>query len=181
MSRQSSLDVDTNTIQQGSDKKWLVLCTAIFLGAVVTRFLYLGDKPFHHDESLHAYYSHRVAHGHPHEYSALLHGPVLYYLTGAFMAVFGASEFLARAPAALCSVALVVLPLFWRGLLGKPIAAAVSILFLLSPTMMYFGRFLREDAFNSLWIVAGLSSFVAFLSNQKPRYAILASAFLALQ
>jgi uncharacterized protein (TIGR03663 family) len=122
-----------------------------------------------------------VAHGHPHEYSALLHGPVLYYLTGAFMAVFGASEFLARAPAALCSVALVVLPLFWRGLLGKPIAAAVSILFLLSPTMMYFGRFLREDAFNSLWIVAGLSSFVAFLSNQKPRYAILASAFLALQ
>jgi len=122
-----------------------------------------------------------VAQGHPHEYSALLHGPVLYYLTGAFMSVFGAGEFLARVPAALCNIALVVLPLFWRRLLGKPIAAAVSLLFLLSPTLMYFGRFLREDAFNSLWIIACLSSFCAFLVNQKPRFALLASAFLALQ
>ena len=178
---QSDLDVNSSTNRQRSDRKWLWLCAAIVFGAVVTRFLYLADKPFHHDESLHAYYSNRVALGHPHEYSALLHGPVLYYLTGAFMAVFGASEFLARVPAALCSVVLVVLPLFWKKLLGKPIAAAIAILFLLSPTMMYFGRFLREDAFNSLWIVAGLSSFFAFLSSQSPRHAILATAFLALQ
>lgn len=178
---QSVLGEDSITEQRKNDRKWQMLCLAIFLCAIVTRFLFLDDKPYHHDESLHAYYSNRVAQGHPHEYSALLHGPVLYYLTGAFMAVFGAGEFLARVPAALCSVALVMLPLFWRRLLGKPAALAVSLFFLLSPTLMYFGRFLREDAFNSFWIIACLSSFCAFLVNQKPRYAILASAFLAMQ
>lgn len=181
MSVQSDFSQNSNTNQRMVDKKWALLCAAIAIGAVLSRFLFLDEKPFHHDESLHAYYSNRVAQGQPHEYSALLHGPVLYYLTGAFMAAFGASEYLARVPAALCNVALVLLPLLWTRFIGRPAAAALSILLLLSPTLMYFGRFLREDAFNSLWIVGCLSSFCAYLVSQRPRYAILASAFLALQ
>jgi len=85
LSMNSSPEVNNNTHKHRSDRTWLLLCSIVFLSAVITRLLFLDDKPYHHDESLHAYYSNRVAQGHPHEYSALLHGPVLYYLTGAFM------------------------------------------------------------------------------------------------
>ena len=160
---------------------WFLICAFIAVLAGISRFLFLAEKPYHHDESLHAYYSHRVAQGNPHEYSALLHGPVLYYLVGTFMAIFGAGEFIARFPAALCSVALVVLPLFWSRSIGRAAAVCISMLLLLSPTFMYFGRFLREDSFNSLWIGCSLAGFFAYHWWGKPWHAIAGSAFLAMQ
>jgi len=169
----------TNKLLEG--KGWFLVCGLIALAAVLTRFLFLADKPYHHDESLHAYYSHRVSDGHPHEYSALLHGPVLYYLVGAFMAIFGSDDFTARFPSAACNVLLVLLPLFWRRALGNGTALVISLFLLLSPTFMYFGRFLREDAFNSLWIGLSLASFFAYHWWGKPWQAVVAAAFLAMQ
>lgn len=168
-----------NWLNEG--RSWLIVCSGVVIAAAISRFLFLADKPYHHDESLHAYYSLNVSRGSPHEYSALLHGPVLYYLVGAFMAIFGADDFLARFPAALCNVALVILPLFWHRSIGKVAALAISLFLLLSPTFMYFGRFLREDAFNSLWIGCSLASFFAYHWWGKPWHAVCASAFLAMQ
>jgi uncharacterized protein (TIGR03663 family) len=160
---------------------WPWVCIAIAILALCSRLLFLSEKPFHHDESLHAYYSNRVAHGHPHEYSALLHGPVLYYLVGAFMAVFGTGEFNARFPAAAANILLVLLPLLWSRSLGRVAALAISVFFLVSPTFMYFGRFLREDGFNSLWIAASLAGFFSYYRSGKPWHAVAATAFLAMQ
>lgn len=160
---------------------WWWTCTIVACLGLLSRLLFLADKPFHHDESLHGYYSHRVALGFPHEYSALLHGPVLYYFVGFFMAVFGVSDWTARLPAALCSVALVLLPLLWSRRLGRASALMISIFLLLSPTFMYFGRFLREDAFNTLWIAASLAGFFAYRWSGKPWQALATSVFLALQ
>jgi uncharacterized protein (TIGR03663 family) len=181
LSLNQSNDCDYSTGSKRFDTKWLIFSCAIVIAALLSRLLFLDDKPFHHDESLHGYYSNRVAQGHPHEYSALLHGPVLYYLTGAFMAVFGTGELQSRLPAALCGVGLVLLPLFWGRALGKAAAAAIAIFALTSPTLMYFGRFLREDAFNTFWILACLASFCGFFVSRKPRYAVLSAVFLALQ
>jgi uncharacterized protein (TIGR03663 family) len=149
--------------------------------ASLSRFLFLDEKPFHHDESLHAYYSHRVSLGNAHEYSALLHGPVLYYLVGAFMAIFGSNDLTARLPAAICGVFIVMIPLLWRKKIGAVAAAAISVFLLLSPTMTYFGRFLREDAFNSLWICISLAAFFGFRWTGKTWMAVCSSAFLAMQ
>jgi uncharacterized protein (TIGR03663 family) len=157
------------------------VCFVIALLAILSRFLFLTDKPFHHDESLHAYYSNRVALGNPHEYSALLHGPVLYYLVGAFMAVFGTGEFTARFPAAAANVLLILLPLFWSRNIGRAAAFSLSVFLLFSPTWMYFGRFLREDGFNSLWIAASLGGFFSYYRSGKPWHAVAATAFLAMQ
>jgi uncharacterized protein (TIGR03663 family) len=159
----------------------LTLCGLIAVFAGLSRILFLNDKPYHHDESLHAYYSNRVAQGHPHEYSALLHGPVLYYFVGAFMKVFGAGETTARLPAALCGIAIVLLPLLWRKKIGSAAAAAISLFLLFSPTFMYFGRFLREDAFNSLWIACSLAGFFGFRWTGQAWMAVCSSVFLALQ
>lgn len=160
---------------------WLLFCGIFVILAGLSRFLFLDDKPYHHDESLHAYYSNRVAQGFPHEYSALLHGPVLYYLTGIFMRFFGADDFTARLPAAICGVLIALVPLFWRKRIGTVAAAAIALFILMSPTLMYFGRFLREDAFNSLWICISLACFFAYRWTGKPAMSIGCSAFLAMQ
>jgi uncharacterized protein (TIGR03663 family) len=169
----------TNKVLEG--RGWFLICSLVAMAAIITRFLFLADKPYHHDESLHAYYSHRVSEGHPHEYSALLHGPVLYYLVGAFMVVFGSDDFTARFPAAACNVLLVLLPLFWRRALGNGTALVISLFLLLSPTFMYYGRFLREDAFNSLWIGLSLAGFFGYHWWGKPWHAVAAAAFLSMQ
>ncbi|MEY3902465.1 MAG: hypothetical protein RL189_1771, partial [Pseudomonadota bacterium] len=181
MSSNDSTENDINTNWLRSGRVWLIVCglTAVFAG--LSRILFLSDKPYHHDESLHAYYSNRVAQGHPHEYSALLHGPVLYYFVGAFMKVFGVGETTARLPAALCGIAIVLLPLLWRKRIGSVAATAISLFLLLSPTFMYFGRFLREDAFNSLWIACSLAGFFGFRWTGQAWMAVCSSVFLALQ
>jgi uncharacterized protein (TIGR03663 family) len=46
---------------------------------------------------------------------------------------------------------------------------------------MYYGRFLREDAFNSLWIGLSLAGFFAYHWWGKPWQAVLAAAFLSMQ
>jgi uncharacterized protein (TIGR03663 family) len=171
---------DVSTSSRNSGSLWLWLAAGIAIVAAISRFLFLSDKPFHHDESLHAYYSNRVAQGFPHEYSALLHGPVLYYFVGAFMKVFGVGDYSARLPAAICGVLIVLLPLLWRKKIGVVSAYAISIFLLFSPTFMYFGRFLREDAFNSLWMACSLAGFLGYRWTRKPWMAVASSSFLAL-
>ena len=171
-------DVSTSSRNIGS--LWIWLAAGIAVVAVISRFLFLADKPFHHDESLHAYYSHRVAQGFPHEYSALLHGPVLYYSVGAFMKVFGVGDFSARMPAAICGVLIILLPFLWRRKIGLVSATAIAIFLLFSPTFMYFGRFLREDAFNSLWMACSLAGFFGYRWTREPWMAVTSSSFLAL-
>ncbi|MFZ9519535.1 MAG: flippase activity-associated protein Agl23 [Silvanigrellaceae bacterium] len=180
MSAGESPNQDVSTSSRNSSNLWIWFAAGVAVVEAVSRFLYLSDKPFHHDESLHAYYSHRVSQGFPHEYSALLHGPVLYYFVGAFMTFFGVGDISARLPAAICGVFLVLLPLFWRKRIGLVTSGFISIFLLLSPTFMYFGRFLREDSFNALWMACSLAGFFGYRWTRSPWMAVASSTFLAL-
>ena len=44
------------------------------------RLVQLGEKPFHHDESLHAWFGWRLATGEGYAYDPVYHGPVQFYL-----------------------------------------------------------------------------------------------------
>ncbi len=140
--------------------------------AVFSRFWDLGAKPFHHDESLHAYYSHIIATGGVREYDPLLHGPFLYYFVGFWQFVSnvlfgtGLSDVTARAPAAFFGVLVVMSPLLVRKLCGSIGTLVLMLFFLISPTTLYFGRFLREDVFTSIWVLGTL--FGAALSRILP-------------
>jgi uncharacterized protein (TIGR03663 family) len=151
----------------------------LLVAAIVSRFLFLDAKAFHHDESLHAYYSHRVAGGSPHEYSALLHGPFLYYFTGAVMWIMGSTDFVARSAAALFGVGLVATPLLMRRFWGSTATLALMALFLTSPMTLYFGRFLREDAFVSVWVVGTVFGGFLFWRERKAWALYLSVAMLA--
>ena len=47
------------------------------------RFIALGERAFHHDESQDAYFSYLFRQSGDYEYNPLLHGPLRFYLTGA--------------------------------------------------------------------------------------------------
>jgi uncharacterized protein (TIGR03663 family) len=151
----------------------------ILLLAVLSRFLFLDMKAFHHDESLHAYYSNRVANGNVHEYSALLHGPFLYYFVGLIMWVFGSTDEVARGAAALFGVFIIALPLLTRRLLGPVATLSLMALLLISPSFLYFGRFLREDAFTTVWVLGAVLGGLVFWLQRKPWALYFSTAMMA--
>lgn len=177
----NSIDVKTSRLANLLSRPaffWSIAGT-LLLAAVLSRFLFLDDRAFHHDESLHAYYSNRVAKGSAHEYTALLHGPFLYYFTGAVMWIFGASDFVARSASALFGVLLVALPLLMRRFWGPVATLALMVIFLVSPMTLYFGRFLREDAFTNVWALGTVFAAFIFWNTRATWSLYLATALMA--
>ncbi|MCM8748623.1 TIGR03663 family protein [Thermomicrobiaceae bacterium CFH 74404] len=127
----------------------LLLYVAIALAALLSRFWDLGSRALHHDESLHAYYSWIYAEGEGYIHHPLMHGPALFHLDALAYLLFGATDYVTRVPAAVFGVALVLLPALLRGegLLGRWGALLASFLLLVSPSTLYFSRFIRHDIF----------------------------------
>src|ERR1041385_5422051 len=88
-----------------------ILHPALLATAVILRVLWLGQRPLHHDESIHAYYSWRILTVGPsdYRYDPVYHGPVLYYLTALFEGLLGPSDASARMLAVATGVGLVAL------------------------------------------------------------------------
>ncbi len=140
----------------------ILLYAALALAALLSRFWDLGSRALHHDESLHAYYSWIYAEGEGYIHHPLMHGPALFHLDALAYLLFGATDYVTRVPAAAFGVALVLLPALLRGerLLGRWGALCASFLLLVSPSILYFSRFIRHDIF----ALAGTCLlFIAFL------------------
>ncbi len=117
------------------------------LAALALRLAELGDKPLHHDESLHAWFAWRLVSGEGYEYDPIYHGPVQIYLTSLAYMILGVGDAAARVAPALVGAATVLLPLFLRRQLGNVAALSASVALCLSPSFLYFNRFAREDAY----------------------------------
>src|SRR5437870_902836 len=112
---------------------WIPFWGVILFGAIL-RFWGLGDKPLHHDESLHAYFSLQLMHNlenwagcfNPgvtcYQYDPLLHGPfqfhiiALVYKISQVLGVYdhGVNTFTVRIAAATLGTVIVGLPYFLR-------------------------------------------------------------------
>ncbi|MGB0384285.1 MAG: flippase activity-associated protein Agl23 [Ardenticatenaceae bacterium] len=133
-------------------RNWaLLLLASLVLLAIGSRFWDLGSRALHHDESLHAFYSFEFYDKGVYEHDPLMHGPVLFHLTALGYWLFGASDFTSRLMPAILGVFLVWAPWKFRDWLGTKGALATSALILISPTLLYYTRFLRHDAFFVVW------------------------------
>lgn len=152
------------------------LFALLLLIALLLRLLWLGARPLHHDESIHAYYSWRILTEGPadYRYDPVYHGPSLYYLTALLHAAFGPSDVSARLLAVLASVGLVALAWPLRPLLGRREALAFAVLVTFSPTLGYYGRSLRHDMPIAFFTLAALIAFLHFLRSGRRRDAYLA-------
>jgi uncharacterized protein (TIGR03663 family) len=136
----------------------------LMLVGMALRFWDLGDKAFHHDESLHAFYSWRLFDGEGYVHDPMMHGPLLFELNALIYLIFGASDFTARLMPAVFGVALIGLPFLLRHELGRAGAIAAAVLFTVSPAFLYFSRFIRHDIYVdvfTLLLVIGVFRYLA--------------------
>ena len=117
----------------------------IFLLAVFTRFYMLGERVMSHDESLHTRHSWDLYSNGIYHHTPLMHGPILFHATAFFYYLFGDNDFTSRIYTSLLGVGMVMFPLLFRRWLGRTGAILASVMLLISPLILYYNRYIRED------------------------------------
>jgi uncharacterized protein (TIGR03663 family) len=131
---------------------WEVALYALFIVlAIVSRFYDLGARAMSHDESLHTYFSYQLANGRGFQHTPLMHGPFIFHITALSYFLFGANDFTSRVPIAIFGVVLVILPVFFRHWLGRTGALATSFMLLISPSILYHARYIRQEESILVW------------------------------
>lgn len=152
----------------------------LMVGAAVLRFWDLDLRAMHYDESLHAYYSWKLFTGLGYDHEPWMHGPFQFYGTWPIYWLFGASDYAARVLPALFGTILVGLPYFLRGYLGRMGGLVTAMFFVISPTILYFSRFARNDIYILVWTLALVICLWRYLEERRSRYLYLSAAFLGL-
>jgi uncharacterized protein (TIGR03663 family) len=154
----------------------------ILLGviAVVACFYNLGARAQSHDESLHALYSWKLFAGEGYEHNPMMHGPFLFHINALMYLLFGTSDFTARISAALFGVVLVLLPALLRKELGRVGALIVSALTLISPTTLYYARYIRNDIYMMVWAMLMAIALFRYLETRKAGWIYLGAIAVTL-
>ncbi|MBF8266763.1 MAG: 2 protein [Dehalococcoidia bacterium] len=152
----------------------------LILVALVMRLWDLGSRAMGYDESLHTYYSFRLAEGLGFQHTPMMHGPFQFHGMAFLMFLFGDSESSARLLVALFGTALVGLPYFLRDRLGRIGALATAVMLAFSPMMLYYSRYARDDIIMAVWALALVVLIWRYLDEGKPRYLYLSALVLAL-
>ncbi len=146
--------------------------------AVLTRFWDLGSRALHHDEAQHAYFSWIYAIGGGYVHDPLLHGPFLFHANALISLLFGATDATARFMPAATGVAIVMLPWFLRGpkLFGRWGALSASVFLLLSPSILYYSRFIRHDVYTLIGALLLFIAIARYVEQPDPRWALFGAA-----
>ena len=122
----------------------------LLLLSLALRLWDLGSRAYHHDESIHGWFSYDLAQKGEYIYDPIYHGPVQYFMVASTFRILGDSDFTARLPAALGGVGLVAMAMLLRARFGRGAAFASGVLLAVSPNILYFTRFCREDVWSLL-------------------------------
>jgi len=145
---------------------WLII--AITAGGAFLRFWDLQSKPFMHDESLFAYFSYCVYPLFNYRYDPLLHGPMLEHLTALLYFVFGDTNFTARFWPAFLGTICIFLCWPFRRQISLSGAIACAAMICLSPTLLYYSRFLRNDIFLLFFELVTILFFIQWQKSGRP-------------
>ena len=169
-----------STERIGGNIGWLELgfLTLIML-ALVMRLWELDGRVMHYDEAIHLQYSWRLANLEAFIHSPWMHGPFQIELTALVLRILGDTDFTARLAYVIFGSALVGLPYFLRDYMGRSGAFFASVMLMLSPALLYFSRFGRNDILMAFWGVALFILLWRYIHRSENRYLYLASAVLA--
>jgi uncharacterized protein (TIGR03663 family) len=152
-----------------------------FLVALVSRLWGLGARVMSHDESLHVYYSWLLAAGHGYAHNPVMHGPSLFEFTALMNMLFGASDFSSRLAPVILGIFLAMgVPQLLKPWLGRFGALAASALFLISPYILYFSRYIRHDVQVIAWTSLAAFAILSYLRERQDRFLLLLAAALGL-
>ncbi len=165
---------------EGKIRKEILIFGVILILAVVSRFYDLGARVMSHDENTHVFYAWRFYRGQGLAHDPLMHGPFHLHLVALSYFLFGDNDVTARIPSVLFSIATIGFMWFYKPYLGKIGRILAALLFLISPYMLYYGRYVRNEAFVALFGVVTIWSILRFLDTEDYRYAYALMAATAL-
>jgi len=152
---------------------------AIHLGLLLVAALLclyaLGERPYHHDEAIHAFYSWKISRDGVgvYKYDPVYHGLVLYYAAAAVMKVLGDGDFTGRLSAVLFGLGTMGLAWPLRRWLGRWGAICFLALLTFSPSWIYFARFVRHDVYLALFVLASVYAAFRYGETRRPLYMYL--------
>jgi uncharacterized protein (TIGR03663 family) len=159
---------------------WLTALVVIGALAFATRFWSLGDRPLHHDESIHAHQSYTLMKDGNWRYDPAYHGPFLYYANALVYRLLGVTNTTARLLPAIFGVLLIAAAIPLSRWIGQRAAFAYALLVLISPHLTYFSRFIREDLYSLVFTLGTILAFQMFLETDRAKWLTLASVSFAL-
>lgn len=148
--------------------------------AIITRFYDLESRVMSHDETSHVYFAWLFNQGRGYSHDPVTHGPLQFHLVALSYFMFGDNDFTARIPAALFSVATIAFMWNYRRLLGRSGAIIAAVLLLISPYLLYYGRYVRNEAFVAFFGVVNLWAILRYLESGANRYLYWLTAINAL-
>ena len=165
---------------------------AVMVVALGLRLFEISGRPMHYDEAIHLHYGWKLANsaggllgwpwifGTDYIHSAWMHGPFQIEMTALIFTIFGDTDFTSRLGYALFGTALVGLPYFLRRQIGPRGALIAAVMLALSPALLYFSRFGRNDIIMMFWAVSLFILMWRYLDSGRRLNLYLASAILAL-
>lgn len=182
---------DISTIQK---KSWLdrriinspainiemVLFAIILIMAIFTRLYMLEPRVMSHDETSHTYFSWLFYKGNGYAHDPVTHGPLQFHLVALSYFLFGDSDTTARIPAAIFSVATVAFMWAYRRYFGRAGALIAALLLTISPFMLYYGRYVRNEAFVAFFGVVMIWSMLRYLDTAANKYLYIFTAVTVL-
>lgn len=158
----------------------VLIFSLIILAAVVTRFYNLGARVMSHDESLHTYFSWLLYRGQGYQHTPMMHGPWQFHWIALSYFLFGASDFTARIPAAVFGIATIAMTWYWKRYIGKTGALIAGFLMVISPYLLFYSRYVREDMYAVFSGVLMLYVVLRYLETGEKKYLYLTAAALVI-
>lgn len=152
----------------------------IFAAAIFTRLYLLGTRVMSHDEINHVYFAYQFYNGGEYVHNPITHGPLQFHLLELSYFLFNVSDFSARIPAAFFSLISIAFIWKFKRYLGKKGAIAATVLFIISPYMLYYGRYARNEAIAIFFTLATAWAVLRYLDKEDNKYLYLTAGFTAL-
>ena len=147
-----------------------LLIAVIIILTVVTRFYDLGARTMAHDEINHVVPAYTIEN---YVYDPVTHGPFQFHALALSYFLLGDSDFSARVPAALFGIGVVIFTLFaWRRYLGRVGAICAAALFMISPYILFYSRYTRNEIFIVFWGVVMLWLFLRYMEDEQPKWLL---------
>jgi uncharacterized protein (TIGR03663 family) len=158
----------------------IAIFSIIVILAIASRFFLLGPRVMSHDETSHVYFSWRLFNGEGYQHDPMMHGPMQFHLVALSFLLFGDNDFTARIPVALFSIATVAFMWNYRRYLGRLGALLAAAMFLISPYMLYYGRYVRNEAFVALFGVILIWATLRYFETGQTCYTLWVTAAVVL-
>ncbi|MBX2999726.1 MAG: TIGR03663 family protein [Caldilineaceae bacterium] len=147
-----------------------VAWVALLLITVVSRFYDVGVRAMSHDESLHTVYSYQLYREGTYVHNPMMHGPWLFHANALIYALFGVSDATSRMAPALTGIAMVAIVWAFRRWLGRTGALMAGVLFVVSPSILFHSRYIREDIFFAFSGMVWIYSMFRYIEDRQIRW-----------